>query len=130
MKIKIKKNPSAVVPPQEFQGVISDVRSIIESGRQFVYDSIYKMQTMTYWNVGRRIVEEDQGGKRRAEYGTEVMKAIAEDLRKDYARIPMCNIVKACLHNLLLTHFRPLLKCADYDARLLYMNIASKECWN
>jgi hypothetical protein len=40
MKSNIKKRPSAAVPPKEFQGVISDVRSIIESGRQLVYDSI------------------------------------------------------------------------------------------
>jgi predicted nuclease of restriction endonuclease-like (RecB) superfamily len=101
---------------------------------------------MTYWNVGRRIVEEDQGGKRRAEYGMEVITAIAKDLRKDsvdsynqrnlwkfrkfYESFQNFKIVNACVHNLQWTHFRSLLKVAASDARLWYMNEASKECWN
>ena len=39
---------------------------------------------LTYWNVGRRIVEQEQDGNQRAEYGTAMMDALAAELTKEY----------------------------------------------
>ena len=41
---------------------------------------------MTYWNVGRRIVEQEQNGNHRAEYGTAMMDALAAELTKEYGK--------------------------------------------
>ena len=40
----------------------------------------------TYWNIGRRIVEEEQNGNMRAEYGSALLKDLSKELTKDYGR--------------------------------------------
>lgn len=47
----------------------TDVCSIIEQGRREAYASVNQKMIETYWNIGRRIVEEEQNGEERAEYG-------------------------------------------------------------
>lgn len=42
--------------------------------------------TLTYWEVGRRIVEFEQGGEKRAEYGTELLQRLARDLTQRFGR--------------------------------------------
>ena len=54
----------------EFESAfINDVCQIIEAGLDQVYHSVNQAMLNTYWNVGRRIIEEEQHGNRRAEYG-------------------------------------------------------------
>lgn len=48
--------------------LIADVRSIIEKGRRHAFAVAGQTAIMTYWNVGRRIVEEEQQGNSRAGY--------------------------------------------------------------
>lgn len=45
---------------------VNDVRSIIEQGRRQAYTAVGQAAIATYWNVGRRIVEEEQHGEDRA----------------------------------------------------------------
>lgn len=40
----------------------------------------------TYWNIGRRIVEEEQKGNERAEYGSALLKDLSKELTKEYGR--------------------------------------------
>lgn len=42
--------------------LISDIRSIIEQGRQQAYAAANQIAILTYWHIGRRIVEEEQHG--------------------------------------------------------------------
>ena len=51
----------------------TDVCSIIEQGRKEAYKMIE-----TYWNIGRRIVEEEQNGEARAEYGVQIIAQLSE----------------------------------------------------
>lgn len=67
--------------PERF---LTDIRSIIEYGRQTAYAVAGQAAVMTYWNVGQRIVEEEQNGKARAEYGKQIIPLLAEQLTKDY----------------------------------------------
>ena len=63
---------------------VEDVRDIIDSG---VYDaaaSVNQIATMTYWRVGRRIVEEEQKGSRRAAYGTRLIEELSKALLPFY----------------------------------------------
>ena len=46
----------------------TDVCSIIEQGRERAYSAVSQQMIETYWNIGRRIVEEEQKGEARAEY--------------------------------------------------------------
>ena len=64
--------------------LISDVCSIVETGIQKAYHSVNTIAVLTYWKVGKRIVEEEQQGEKRAEYGTQLIKSLAEVLSAEY----------------------------------------------
>ena len=49
--------------------VVDDIKNIIDKGRTAAYAAVNTTMIATYWNIGRRIVEEEQQGKSRAEYG-------------------------------------------------------------
>ena len=52
-----------------YKKTISDIKAIIDSGRNAAYSTTSQIMIMTYWNIGKRIVEEEQNGSERAEYG-------------------------------------------------------------
>lgn len=129
-----------------YQSVIDDVKGIISTGMESAYNATSRAMVLTYWNVGRRIVEQEQNGNQRAEYGTAMMDALAAELTKEYGKsyskrnlqyfrkfyqyFPDIEIVNSCVHNLTWTHFRSLLRVPDEDARVWYMSEAAHENWN
>ena len=64
--------------------LVSDIHNIIEQGRQQAYAVANQVAVLTYWHIGRRIVEEEQHGKARAQYGTRLIKTLAEQLMPKY----------------------------------------------
>lgn len=64
------------------------------------------------------------------EFGKSFSKRNLQYFRKFYIYFPNEKIVNACVHNLTWTHFRSLLRVADENARLWYLNEASKENWS
>lgn len=129
-----------------YQSVITDIKDIITSGRKLAYNAANKAMVLTYWHVGKRIVEQEQDGKERAEYGKALIEALAEELTKEYGKsfskrnllyfrkfylaFPDKKIVNTCVHNLNWSHFRTLLRVSDDTARLWYMNEAATEGWS
>ena len=57
-------------------GLINDVRGIVESGLKKAYQNVNAITVFTYWQVGKRIVEEEQRGEKRAEYGAQIINII------------------------------------------------------
>lgn len=128
------------------QNFVNDVRSIIEQGRKMAYAAAGQAAITTYWNVGRRIVEEEQAGKVRAEYGKNLMKNLADNLvpsygnsyskrnldyyKKFYLLFPDIQIVNARVHNLEWTHVRRILSVTNSKARLWYLTVASENMWS
>lgn len=51
----------------EYQSVITDVKNIIALGQKDAYNAASRAMVLTYWNVGKRIVEQEQAGNTRAE---------------------------------------------------------------
>ncbi|MDE6335076.1 MAG: PDDEXK nuclease domain-containing protein [Muribaculaceae bacterium] len=125
---------------------VFEVRQIIENGRKQAFSAASSISLATYWNIGRRIVEEEQKGNTRAEYGTRLIAGLAENLRHDYG--PSYNkrnleyfrkfyllfkdiqIVNEFVHNLTWIHIRRLLSVTSPEARLWYMTQASKDMWS
>lgn len=64
--------------------VVEDIKSIIDRGRATAYAAVNTTMIATYLNIGRSIVEEEQHGKERAEYGTELIKMLAKELTHEY----------------------------------------------
>ena len=137
------KEKAVIHIPKEF---VSDVRQIINNGRQQAFSAASAISLATYWNIGRRIVEEEQKGNARAEYGSRLIAGLAENLRYEYG--PSYNkrnlehfrkfylmfndlqIVNEFVHNLTWTHIRRLLSVTNPEARLWYMTQASKDMWS
>lgn len=129
-----------------YQSVITDIKDIISSGREFAYNAANKAMVLTYWHVGKRIVEQEQDGKERAEYGKALIDALADELTREYGKsyskrnlqyfrkfylaFPDEQIVNTCVHNLSWSHFRTLLRVSDENARLWYLNEAANENWS
>ena len=56
------------------ENFVSDIRAIIEQGQRQAYAAVGQIAVITYWNIGRRIVEEEQHEAARAQYGTKLIK--------------------------------------------------------
>lgn len=63
---------------------IGDVRQIIQSARTQAVRSVDFARVQMYWHIGRRIVEEEQGGQSRAGYGKRVIRNLADALEPEY----------------------------------------------
>ena len=69
-----------------YNAVLADVVRLIETGRTAASRSVNAAMTATYWGLGRRIVEHEQGGRRRAEYGAALIERLADDLTSKCGR--------------------------------------------
>lgn len=67
-------------------GLVGDISELLESSRRTASRTLNRLLTATYWEIGRRIVEFEQGGKRRAEYGEQLLKRLALDLKTRHGR--------------------------------------------
>lgn len=126
--------------------IIADIKQIIEQAKMQAYSSINTLMIQSNWLVGRRIVEEEQGGAARAEYGKALLKNLAtelmpiygssysarrlQDYRQFYLYFKDIEIWHSRVPNLTWTHYRELLTVNDDTARYWYMQEAAKEMWS
>ena len=75
-----EKHPLTQSDGISYQGLVNDIRSLIESGRRNAYAAINQAAVFTYWHIGEKIVEEEQDGHTRAEYGKQIIRMLADDL--------------------------------------------------
>ena len=66
------------------QKLLADARHIIYTARANAVRSVDFNRVMMYWNLGRRVFEEEQHGKDRAEYGARIIRGLAERLEPEY----------------------------------------------
>ena len=72
--------------PAAYPTLVSGIGALLEESRRAVVRAANCFMTATYWEVGRRIVEFEQGGKRRAEYGEELLERLSRDLTEQHGR--------------------------------------------
>ncbi len=125
---------------------IDDIKNIIEQGRIKAYTVTNHIAVLAYWNIGRRIVEEEQRGESRAQYGKRVIETLAERLLPKYGsmfskrnldyyrQFYLCftdvEIVNTRAHNLTWSHLRRIMQVADPKAREWYIKEASEQMWS
>ena len=68
---RTKRTPDAT--SRDYDEVLSGVVELLEQARHAAARAVNTIMTATYWEIGRRIVEYDQSGEERAEYGQELM---------------------------------------------------------
>jgi len=64
----------------------AQIASVLSKSRQFVVSTVNTTMVRTYFEIGRIIVENEQNGKSRAEYGKETLKNLSERLTKDFGK--------------------------------------------
>jgi len=69
-----------------YQGLINRVAEILKQARAKALREINKAQVLAYWEIGREIVEFEQKGKARAEYGEKLIKRISKDMTQKFGR--------------------------------------------
>ena len=80
----VTKGENSVVINSSFGNFFAEVRRIIEESRNNAVRSVDYCRVQMYWNIGKRIFEEEQQGKERADYGTYIIKNLAIDLEPEY----------------------------------------------
>lgn len=138
-----KQQPHNQTRTSDFVG---DVREIIESARREVSVSVNRAMIKAYWEIGRRIVEEDQNGEIRATYGSKLLRELSQkltfelgkgysvrslaDYRRFYLDYPHWEILHPRVQNLTWSHIRLLLWVSDLTARNWYWNETVNEMWS
>jgi len=116
------------------ESIYSRVREIFETARTSAYRAVNFAMVQAYWNIGRVIVEEEQKGKAKAEYGEYLIKELAERLTKefgkgfDYSNVKNMRqfyltfpIGDALRSQLSWTHYRLLMRVEKESARNFYI---------
>lgn len=87
MKIPPAKT-KATKPAQHggYDAILSGVIELLHSARRAAVRNVNALMTATYWEIGRRIVEHEQGGEKRAGYGEELLHRLAADLTPRFGR--------------------------------------------
>jgi len=130
-------------PSRDFESIYVEVRNIIEHTRDNVYKSINFNMVLAYWNIGKIIVEEEQKGSNRAEYGTFLIKTLAERLTNEFGRgfnksnlkymrqfYSAFPIRQALLGELSWTHYRLLSSIEKENARSFYLVETTRNKWS
>ena len=70
----------------QYESVLGDVASIVEAARRNTLRAVNAAMTVSYWLIGRRIVEFEQAGSTRADYGAKLLERLSADLTDRYGR--------------------------------------------
>ena len=81
-----KKKVARPVAPAEYSNLLGVVSELLEAARRASARTVNVFMTATYWEIGRRIVEYEQHGKKRAEYGKVLLQRLAADLNARFGR--------------------------------------------
>jgi predicted nuclease of restriction endonuclease-like (RecB) superfamily len=84
-KSSIRKKSEVSATP-DYTGLVGGIAEVLEIARRTSARAVNAVMTATYWEVGRRIVEFEQGGKKRAEYGEEILVRLSTDLTSRFGK--------------------------------------------
>jgi len=150
------KQTVAVHDEKNFDVLYGAVRKIIEKARQDIHRAVNTAMVDTYWLIGKMIIEEEQNGKNRADYGTTLVQNLSDRLTthfgKGFSAQNIWNMrlfyqkfsavqreLKGSLENGILsalrrelswTHYKILLRVENPKACIWYMNEAADQNWS
>jgi predicted nuclease of restriction endonuclease-like (RecB) superfamily len=74
------------ISPKSYSNLFGRIANILVEARTKVVREINKAQVLAYWEIGREIIEFEQKGKARAEYGEELIKRLSEDMTEKFGK--------------------------------------------
>ena len=128
---------------QKANSLYENIAAILQESRRTAYRAVNFAMTQSYWNIGRVIVEEEQSGQDRAEYGQFLIKELSKRLTENFGKgFTKSNLfymkqfylafpkVHALRGELSWTHYRLLLKIENEQARQFYEAKTINSNWN
>ena len=123
--------------------ILEQIETIIATSKDKAIRSVDTERVLMYWQIGKVILEEEQQGKERADYGAYLIKSLAEALepqfgngfsfrqlnlfRQFYRSFPIVNALRSQFS---WTHYRTLIRIDNEDKREFYIAESSKNNWN
>ncbi|MBR5709378.1 MAG: DUF1016 family protein [Thermoguttaceae bacterium] len=134
-----------IVSSERNDDFLSEICSIIRQGRENSGIAVNRIMIDSYWLLGKRIVNEEQNGENRAQYGKQILKIASDELTKRFGKgfgirnisyfrqfyllFPDLEILHTRVQNLSWSHIRTVLRVDDENIRNWYLAEASREGW-
>ena len=125
---------------------INEIKTILKNARQKAYTAVNSAMVEAYWEIGRRIVEEEQNGKERAEYGKEILQNLSKELTEEFGKGYSYRTLREIRQFYLMfsdfekwrtvsakltwSHFQKVLRVSDEKARIFYLTEAAENMWS
>lgn len=125
---------------------ITDIKQMLVQARQNAYKAINSTMVQVYWNIGKRIVEEEQNGNKKANYGEAVLKNLSialtqefgngfsyanlRNFRQFYLTYPHSEICYTLCSKLTWSHNRLIMRIDNENARNYYLHEAAEQNWS
>ena len=135
-----------LVDSEEERQFYKDVRDILENARSNAYMVANDIMTYAYWNVGKRIVEQELRGSAKAKYGSYIIKRLAQELsdqygtgfsianikncRQLYVTFPQDSFGYSMIGKVHWSHLRTIMRLEDAKERDFYLKETATECWS
>ena len=132
-----------LAPPNNISKLYKEISSILRTARANAYKAVNFAMVTSYWSIGQVIVEYEQNGNERTEYGKAVLEGLSKKLTAEFGKgfdesnlrymrlfyqtFKNCDTLR---HELSWSHYRLLLRVKDETARNWYMNEAANQTWS
>lgn len=137
------KNEKGLINQQDVEKLYAGIRNILANARQRAYSAVNFAMVESYWLIGQQIVEHEQHGEARADYGKGLLKELAAKLSVEFGKgfdesnlrymrlFYRCFPIRDTLrHELTWSHYRRLISVENEQARIWYMNEAADSVWS
>lgn len=125
---------------------IDEIKTILQQARQKAYAAVHAEMVWAYWQIGKRIVQEEQHGEQRAQYGQQIIQTLSDELTREFGRgfgeknlreirrfyIEFQDVEKwkTLFSKLSWSHFQRVLKVQNEAARNYYLREAAENGWS
>jgi predicted nuclease of restriction endonuclease-like (RecB) superfamily len=123
--------------------IVEDIKTLIQASREQLIQSVNTVMVQTYWTIGKMIVEDEQKGEQRAEYGKKQLEFISQVLTTEFGKgFDVSNLRKmrqfyqtfpiqdAVSPKLSWTHYRVLMRLENQNAREWYSKETIANNWS
>lgn len=123
--------------------LLKGARELLNNSRLNLHRSVNQVMVLTYWELGKLIVEDEQSGSKRAEYGKRILDNLSAQLTIDFGKgFNVANLrrmrsfylvfpIRSSLRiELSWTHYRSIIRVKDPNAREWYMQESARENWS
>jgi len=123
---------------------IQEIKRIVTQARQKAYTAINSAMVEAYWQMGKRIVEQEQQGKDRADYGSQLLKSLSKELTTEFGKgfsinslyyfrqfyLAFPEKLPTAWGILTWSHYKRLLSVSNTEARAWYLKESAEQMWS